>query len=376
MRETRMPAVAFCLSVFLSASADAALASGSALDFGIAARGRIIMTGCARIEGVNDPGEADILSATYGSAEAVALTGNPGIDGDIFICNPQGYASITGYPWIGGQTSWDRISEHIHCGIGDVEFPQVDPTVFEPFATDTVDAATPTGGNLVFENIRVAAGTNPTFSGNTTVLGVMFIETPNRVCFLGNLALTGVIITEDAGQDAWDANTIRFQGNTSFRGVEDLPDSPQFDALRAMGGAAILAPGFSVFFAGNFGTISGAMAAERFVLSGNAGGTVCGPILSYGDGDLVLTGNAHLAIDRSRYPMEPPGFADGAPSWTPVGDADGDGDVDLEDFMILKRHFGTAAGADGSMGDFDGDGDVDLDDFALLKRHYDTGRLP
>ncbi len=52
------------------------------------------------------------------------------------------------------------------------------------------------------------------------------------------------------------------------------------------------------------------------------------------------------------------------------GDATGDGRVDLDDFAVLKTHFGGPGGwADG---DFDGDGDVDLDDFALLKAHFGT----
>ncbi len=52
------------------------------------------------------------------------------------------------------------------------------------------------------------------------------------------------------------------------------------------------------------------------------------------------------------------------------GDADGDGDVDLDDFAILKLNFGTPAGAVWADGDFDEDGDVDLDDFAILKTHF------
>ncbi len=59
---------------------------------------------------------------------------------------------------------------------------------------------------------------------------------------------------------------------------------------------------------------------------------------------------------------------------TPVaaypGDADRDGDVDLDDFAALKTNFGTAAGAAWDQGDFDGDGDVDLDDFAILKTNF------
>ncbi|NLF29662.1 MAG: hypothetical protein GX591_02100 [Planctomycetes bacterium] len=54
------------------------------------------------------------------------------------------------------------------------------------------------------------------------------------------------------------------------------------------------------------------------------------------------------------------------------GDADSDGDVDLDDFVRLKQNFGAAAGATWSMGDFDSDGDVDLDDFVILKQRFGT----
>ncbi len=51
------------------------------------------------------------------------------------------------------------------------------------------------------------------------------------------------------------------------------------------------------------------------------------------------------------------------------GDADGDGDVDLDDFVILKTTFGQHPLVD-SRADFDGDGDVDLDDFVILKNNF------
>ncbi|NLF30143.1 MAG: hypothetical protein GX591_04550 [Planctomycetes bacterium] len=51
------------------------------------------------------------------------------------------------------------------------------------------------------------------------------------------------------------------------------------------------------------------------------------------------------------------------------GDADGDGDVDLDDFVILKQTFGASPLTD-TRADFDGDGDVDLDDFVILKGNF------
>jgi len=57
----------------------------------------------------------------------------------------------------------------------------------------------------------------------------------------------------------------------------------------------------------------------------------------------------------------PPGYRIG-------GDADLDGDVDLDDFVILKQNFST--GSTWTEGDFDEDGDVDLDDFVILKQNF------
>jgi hypothetical protein len=51
-----------------------------------------------------------------------------------------------------------------------------------------------------------------------------------------------------------------------------------------------------------------------------------------------------------------------------MGDANGDGKVDLNDFGILKDNFGT--GTTRAQGDFNGDAKVDLTDFGLLKDNF------
>jgi Tfp pilus assembly protein PilX len=276
--------------------------------YGIASRSPIRMTGNAGLEGVNAPQEAQVLSATYSDLHAVDLTGNVGIDGDVFVSNPLGYVSLTGNVSIGGK-SGTAAHDHVHIGVGDVDFPEVDPTVFEPFATTVVDSSTKFNGNRSFRNIRIKAGTNPTFSGNITLEGVIYIEAPNRIHFSGNTTITGVIVTEDAGEDVYDENTIKFSGNLSASGVEELPDEPDFAQLRQMPGSFILAPGFGLEFVGNFGTVGGGMAADEFKFTGNAGGLVRGMIINYSDSAFTLTGNSRIRFDRSSSPDIPPGFS-------------------------------------------------------------------
>ncbi|MCJ7544022.1 MAG: hypothetical protein MUP47_05555 [Phycisphaerae bacterium] len=282
--------------------------SSSIFEYGVASRSAVSLTGNASVYGANDPNEAKILSTTYTNLEAFRLTGNCHIDGDIYSANPDSYATITGNVVV-GEASGSAIQDHIHIGVGDVDFPEADPTIFEPFATNIVDANTPTGGNRTFTNIRIKANTNPNFSGNTTIRGVVFVEAPNEVRFTGNLNLTGVIVTEDAGDNVYTTNTIRFTGNTAFQGVENLPNTPEFAQVRLMPGTSLLAPGFGVTFTGNFGSVGGCMAADAFTWTGNASGTIHGSIINYGDSAFTLTGNSRITIDRSGSPQIPPGFA-------------------------------------------------------------------
>jgi hypothetical protein len=51
-----------------------------------------------------------------------------------------------------------------------------------------------------------------------------------------------------------------------------------------------------------------------------------------------------------------------------AGDADGNGKVEMEDFDILKTHFGAPGTK--SDGDANGDGRIDLNDFGLLKLNF------
>jgi len=87
------------------------------------------------------------------------------------------------------------------------------------------------------------------------------------------------------------------------------------------------------------------------------------PTMSNGE---TYTTNAVLTVNIA---------AAGGPDCSQPGDADGDGDVDLDDFVVLKTNWG-GPGGDCSSGDFEGDGDVDLDDFVILKNNWGAGAVP
>jgi Tfp pilus assembly protein PilX len=289
---------------------DASASRSDVFDYGIASKSAVQLTGNASVRGANDPSEANILSATYNTLESFRLTGNCTLAGDIFSSNPDSYVTTTGNVKIGGVPASDpNVNQHIHIGVGETEFPEVDPTVFEPFATNIVDSSTSTVGNKTFTNIRIRANTNPNFTGNITIKGLVFVEVPNRVTFTGNLNMTGMIVTQDAGDNVYTTNTIRFTGNSTFRGVEQLPDTSEFQSLRQMPGSFLLAPGFGLSFTGNFGAVNGCMAADAFTWTGNASGVVHGPIINYSDSVFSLTGNSNVTINRATYSDTPPGFS-------------------------------------------------------------------
>lgn len=293
--------------------------SASVFDYGIASRGPIRLTGNASVLGQNTAKEADILSAVYGESQAVDLTGNCEIEGDVHASDPDTKVKLTGNVQVGGERVIgnvtlpdpdvdEAIADHVHVGVGDVDFPEVDPTPFESYATTVVDASTNTSGNKTFTNIRIKANSNKTFSGNVELKGVIFIEQPNRIHFSGNVTITGVIVTEDAGENNYTSNTVKFSGNLDARGVEELPDAYPFAELRQKTGSFILAPGFGVEFVGNFGTIGGCMAAEKFKWTGNASGVVRGSVISYSDAEFRMTGNSRITIDRDGEDGPPAGF--------------------------------------------------------------------
>ncbi|MHC4596025.1 MAG: PilX N-terminal domain-containing pilus assembly protein [Planctomycetota bacterium] len=272
-------------------------------DFGVATKGPLSLTGNAKIQGLNSTDEANVYIESPSELLALSMIGNSQIAGDVSVVNSTAFATVAGNSSIGGETGQDAIDND------SVELPTPDTSTFASYATNIVDASTDTHGNLTFENIRIVAGANPTFSGNITINGVIFIESPNTVAFTGNTTITGLIVADGDLDSPISSDQIQFGGNLTSHSVSQLPGDPVFDGLRDQTGTFILAPGFGCSFTGNFNTVNGAIAASGVSFTGNANGTITNSVINYSQEPMSLTGNVRLYFDRSDSVDNPSGFS-------------------------------------------------------------------
>ncbi|MHC4435238.1 MAG: hypothetical protein ACYTBS_25675, partial [Planctomycetota bacterium] len=274
-------------------------------DYGIATRGPLHMQGSPDLDGLNHDSEADVYIETEGPIEALLMTGNSSIAGNVQIGNPDAWASVGNPSSIGGETGQDAIDNHVTTGARPFDFPEFDIVRFEDYVENVLDPETDTSNNLTLENIRILADTNPHFSGNVILNGIVFVESPNIVRFTGNTEITGIIIGEGDLDFPSADNQLIFSGNVSSQSVSEL--GAGFGDLREETGTFLLAPGFSLSFSGNFETLNGVIAASAIEFSGNSGGTINGTLMNYGEDPMTLDGSVDLVFDHSAIQI-PAGF--------------------------------------------------------------------
>jgi hypothetical protein len=188
------------------------------------------------------------------------------------------------------------------------DFPTVNVTPIATLATNVVDATTDTSvPGSVFNNIRIAAGTNPVFASDVIINGAVYVEAPNIIKFAGQTTLNGVVVTEQSEQPL-EKCQITFAGTVTANGVDDLPDIPEFALIKEHTGTFVAAPGFGVTFAGNFSAINGAVAADKLTFTGTAEGTIRGCVIGLEDHPTVIDGNVDIFVDRSGSDENPAGF--------------------------------------------------------------------
>jgi hypothetical protein len=280
-------------------------------DFGVATKGPLNLTGNVELEGYN----IDVESNAYIDCDdlmALSIIGNSMIAGEVSIRNSMANVYLSGHAGVGGEYGADAMN-HVKKGVPPSEFPDMDPSPFFSYATGAyghvLSPTDPTSGaSYTYENLHIPAGRNPSFSGNLNLKGVLYIETPNVVTFSGNLNITAVIVTNGSSTDNSGTNQLTFTGNITAHPIDQLPQEAKFQGLHSQRGTFILAPGFKASFGGNFGTVSGAIAANGLRFYGNAGGIINGSIINYSPTALELTGNSDLKFNRSGLTEIPAGF--------------------------------------------------------------------
>lgn len=279
-------------------------AGNSVFDYGVATKGPLHLSGNIELQGVNVAVEASVYIESESQTEALSIIGNSQIAGDVGIVNPDATAYLQGgQASIGGETGDDAVDNHVYTGIPPADFPEPIPSYFEQYVDSTIDM-----NNTTFENIRIPAGTNPSFESNVTLKGIIYIETPNVLTFSGNVDITGIIVGDGDWTDDSATNSITITGNIASHPVTDLPDEEQFADIRTETGTFIVAPGFDLSFGGNFNTLNGTIAGNGIEFSGNAGGTIGGSIINYSDTTMTLSGNSDLYFNRSGTDNSPAGF--------------------------------------------------------------------
>jgi predicted outer membrane repeat protein len=276
--------------------------ASSIFNYGVANNGPITFSGNTSITGSPDRTKGSVLSATTTTNTPITMSGNDSISGDVSIVNPSGKVSTSGNTTVAGYSpSSPSYAQHIHIGITPPTFPTVDTADFAPYATNTYVA-----GSHSLVNVIIPPNTNPSISGNTTVQGVLYIQTPNHVSFSGNTTIQGAIVVAD--NPTGSSNSLTFSGNVSASAISTLPANSTFPAgERALTNAFLLAPTFSVTFSGNFGTVGGSMIADQFTFSGNAGGTINGSVVGLANSTMALSGNSAIVINSSGTTQYPAG---------------------------------------------------------------------
>jgi len=283
--------------------------ANNVFDFGVATKGPLSLSGNIELEGVNVSVEASVYIESENSNLALSIIGNSQIAGDVSIVNPIASVDLQGgQAGIGGDTGQEAVDNHVSFGVPPSEFPEPDPSQFLPYVTSIVDANTDTSADATFENIKILANTNPTFTGNTILKGIIYIETPNVVDFTGSADVTGIIIGDGDIEDNSGVNQIIFRGNVDSHPVTELPEEPQFEGLHDQTGTFVMAPGFDVSFGGSFSALCGAIAGNGVEFFGNAGGIINGSVLNYSDDEMTLSGNSDLFFNRSGLTEVPAGF--------------------------------------------------------------------
>jgi hypothetical protein len=280
----------------------------SALDYGLATKGTLVMSGGSEVLGANADGTpngavADVL------ASAASLNGKT-VGGDIYTVSPSPSAVTLGTGVSVGGTSDPAVirAAHVHQGLLAPAFPTVDTSPFIAYATTPYVSTMTT-----LTNVYVPASTSTSVPPpqidltGKTIRGVLYIKAPNNVKIGGGTNMQGIIVTDSTPAGSLATNLITISGSVAMRGVETL-DPAVFGSLTTMGGSLILVPGFHLTFTGSTGVAGGSIVAGRITLSGNAGLTLAGSVIGLDNAPLTVSGSGEVTVKPASWTGAPSGL--------------------------------------------------------------------
>lgn len=279
-------------------------------DYGVASKGPLSLSGNVELDGVNINVESNAYIESASSLLALSIIGNSQIAGHVKIVNPLACVYLQGgHAGIGGETGEAAtLPPYTEIGVGATEFPEMNPALFYSYATNVLSPTADLSHDATYENLRIPASTNPSFSGHATLRGIIYVETPNVVTFSGGVNIMGIIVSNGSSTDDSGTSQISFAGNVTSYPIDQLPHETKFQGLHTQTGTFMMTPGFRARFGGSFSSLSGAIAANGIEFHGNAGGTINGSILNYSNATMTLSGNSDLLFNRSGLAEVPAGF--------------------------------------------------------------------
>ncbi len=289
--------------------------ANNVFDFGVASRGPVSLFGNIDLTGFNINVESNAYiecdPLRTGTSLALTIIGNSQIAGFVDIGYAGAYVDMQGgQAKIGNMTRDEGAAQppYTEYGKGGIEFPEMRPDVFYSYATNVLSPTANLSANATYDNLLIPPGRNPTFTGHTTLRGIIYVQTPNIVTFSGGVNITGIIVTNGSETDNSGANRISFTSSIISYPVSQLPLEPQFAGLHGETGTFMMTPGFRATFTGAFDSLSGVIAANGIEFSGGAGGNINGSLINYASNTMVLGGNSDLRFNRSGIVELPAGF--------------------------------------------------------------------
>jgi hypothetical protein len=274
-------------------------------DFALVTKGPLSLSGLADIGSTDLSIYASVYIEGYGvSGNDLTMASRTIIAGDVFIANPYATYSVSGS--VGGAYGSD-VNDHIHIGVPEIAFPTPDPEHFRQYATGPEILSGTKPSHAVFNNCSIKAGSSVTFADDTTINGILYIESPATVTFAGKVTVNGIIAGDGELTDYDGTSYLNFSGQVIHNDTSKLIGS-QFDQIKKETGTFLCAPGFEINFSGLYVTINGAVAGSGFSFSGQFGGIVNGTIIDYSRDTMTMVGQPSLIFNRSGRHGNPAGF--------------------------------------------------------------------